>query len=103
MSNPFLLLPDAASLWRLFFLDQTATLSGLHLPPWERRPLRLASHLLQGLIIGGMLYHTALDSFYRWRQEPAGHALLCGAWVPDKDNSLDIKRGLGRSDLRPSG
>ena len=79
----FLLLPDAASLWRIFFTGKSAALSGLSLPPWERRPLRYTALIFQLLTLGGLLYQTGVATYRDWRDLPTGHPPLYGVWAPD--------------------
>ena len=86
MAAVFLVLPDALSLWRLFFPGRAVALTGLHLPPWERRPWRLASRALQVLALGGMIYQTGWDSFHRWRDRPTGRSPLYGVWTVEQPN-----------------
>ena len=79
----FLVLSDAAALWRLFFLGQSASLSGWWLPPWQRRPLRVAGRTLQGIVVLALLYFTAWKAYpARYRGE-GERSPLYGVWVRD--------------------
>ena len=80
----FLLLPDAAALWRIFFTGQAAALSGLSLPPWERRSLRYTAIVLQVVTLGGLLYQSGVETYLDWRQRPTSHSPLYGVWMPDQ-------------------
>jgi hypothetical protein len=90
LASLFLLLPDAAALWRIFFAGGSAALTGLYLPPWERRPLRWASRILQVLIIGSIFYQSAVVSYREKQEMPVGHAPLSlyGVWAIDKADGL---------------
>jgi hypothetical protein len=59
----FLLLPDALPLWRFLFVRREAVLTGVWLPRWERKPLRIGAHALQGLVVLGVLYGTVWGSY----------------------------------------
>jgi uncharacterized membrane protein YphA (DoxX/SURF4 family) len=91
LASLFLLLPDARSLARIFLMSREGGLPGVWLPRWERRPLRWASHILQVLVIGNILYQTALSSYRERRGLPSGLAPLYGIWVPDKVDGLAPK------------
>ncbi len=52
----FLLLPDARPIWRFLLERKEASLHGVWVPRWERKPLRIGAYVLQGLIVVGALY-----------------------------------------------
>jgi uncharacterized membrane protein YphA (DoxX/SURF4 family) len=80
----FLTLPDIAGLWRIFVQGRVDGMRGAPIPRWERRPLRIASHCLQVVVIGHMLYDAGWTSYQRMKAEkdPERPALY-GAWVVD--------------------
>ena len=84
LASLFLLLPDAAALWHIFFAGRAAALGGLMLPPWERRTLRRATYILRLLVFGSIFYQSGVSAYREWRQAPLGHPPLYGVWVPDR-------------------
>jgi hypothetical protein len=59
----FLLLPDALPLWRFLFVRREAVLAGVWLPRWERKPLRIGAHILQGLVVLAALVGIGWGTF----------------------------------------
>lgn len=90
----FLLLPDAAPMWRFFVLRRETTLAGPQLPRWERKPLRVAGYCLQAIVIGHMLYGSVAYGLGQWRNKaqasaapvapaPANEEVFDGRWMVD--------------------
>jgi uncharacterized membrane protein YphA (DoxX/SURF4 family) len=50
----FLLIPDIAPLWKFLILRQVSKLEGVWIPRFERRALRIATRVLQVLVIGSI-------------------------------------------------
>ena len=84
LASLFLLLPDAAALWSIFFAGRAAALARVSLPPWERRSLRWAARILQVLVLGTVFYQSGLSAYQEWRAIPSTQVPLRGVWIPDK-------------------
>jgi hypothetical protein len=80
----FLLLPDLRPLWDFLLAHQSAVLTGVWLPQWERKPLRIGAHVLQGLIVVGMLYSIVWNTYKGSRVTPAPASPLQGAYAVDE-------------------
>jgi hypothetical protein len=61
----FLLLPDVFPLWRFLLVRREAVLTGVWLPRWERRPLRICAHVLQGLVVVSAMFSIGWGN-YQW-------------------------------------
>ena len=79
----FLLLPDAAPLWRFFVRRQHATLTGVWVAVPERRPLRIAARVLQVLVLLLALVWMPIDA-YRSTKPSWIPLALRGSWAVDK-------------------
>jgi uncharacterized membrane protein YphA (DoxX/SURF4 family) len=83
----FLLLPDVAPLWRLLILRRDALLTGVWVRRSERKPLRIAAHCLQALVIAYLLYSNVKSGYTQHNQALANKTpkadSLRGAWTVD--------------------
>jgi uncharacterized membrane protein YphA (DoxX/SURF4 family) len=83
----FLLLPDFAPMWRFFVLRREAALTGVWVRRSERRPLRVAGHCLQTLVVAYLLYSNVTSSYTQRKERLASRApktdTLAGAWTVD--------------------
>jgi hypothetical protein len=59
----FLLLPDAQPIWRFLAERKEASLTGVWVPRFERKPLRVGAHVLQGLVVVVALYMVVSSSY----------------------------------------
>jgi len=73
----FLLLPDVTPLWRFFVARKDAALTGVWVRKPERKPLQIAACVLQGLVIGHILFITGVSSWKVWH---GGETELKGQW-----------------------
>ncbi len=74
----FLLLPDITPLWRFLVLRKPAELVGVPMPVANRRPLRIAAHVLQGLVVLACVWEGTGE--YISRNTPWEHAPIYGVW-----------------------
>ncbi len=81
----FLLLPDVGPMCRLLVLRRPAELHGVWVPRWERRALRVGSHVLQAVVIAGLLWQV--KDAYRNRYMPPTKTPLTGLWVVNQDET----------------
>jgi hypothetical protein len=82
----FLLIPDAGAFARFFLLGKPATLTGVWLPRFQRRWLRIAAIGLQILVITSVLYNNIWGGYKSLRDYSAGilkHAPMYGVWNAD--------------------
>jgi uncharacterized membrane protein YphA (DoxX/SURF4 family) len=83
----FLLLPDVAPMWRFFVLRREAALTGVWVRRSERKPLRVAAHCLQALVIAYLLYSNVTSGYMQHTQALASRTQtvenLRGAWIVD--------------------
>jgi hypothetical protein len=81
----FLLLPDMKALWRFFILQRPAEPEGLWIPPFRRKWLRIASVVLQVLVIASLLYGDAWEGYKDAREDsiPISQTLIHGVWDVD--------------------
>jgi hypothetical protein len=99
----FLVLPDAAALFRFFWLHQPAAPSGAWVPPstrtWFRRSIIAFEIAFATVAIGG----SVLGEGQYWRRQHAersAHCDLCSAWTIDSAALLD--GGASNSKSLPS-
>jgi hypothetical protein len=79
----FLLLPDVWPLWRFLFVRREAVLTGVWVPRWERKALRIGAHVLQGLVVLGALYSTAWGSYQWTKQAQSTPSPIRGVYAVD--------------------
>ena len=96
----FLVLPDVKPMLRFFVGNREARLHGVWLPPWERRPLRIAGYCLQALVVAHLLYANVSSGLLQWKAKvPAEvvaprvsqkmnpqYANIDGSWVVDSSS-----------------
>ena len=80
----FLLLPDARPVWRFLVERREATLTGVWIPRWERRPLRIGGYVLQGLVVVSVLYSIVWGVYQMTRPAP-----LEGTYAVDRTKGFD--------------
>ena len=79
----FLLLPDVWPLWRFLLVRREAMLTGVWVPRWERKPLRIGAHVLQALVVIGAAYSTAWGSYQFVKQLPNTPSPIRGVYAVD--------------------
>jgi hypothetical protein len=97
----FLLIPDIAPLWRFLILRGISKLEGVWVPPFERRPLRIAAIVLQILVGGSIVYETISDNYGRYKalQTTAEQiAPLTGVWNSDATADAPFDRRAAASE-----
>jgi hypothetical protein len=83
----FLLLPDMLPLWRMLVLREPAQLKGVWIAPWQRKSLRITSHVLQVFV----LLATLLTTGWRAREEfraSSPRTSIRGVWQIEASKSL---------------
>ncbi len=78
----FLLLPDARPIWNFLVERKEASLTGVWVPRFERKPLRIGAHVLQGLVVVGALIFVIWTS-YAETQTRANVGPLQGVYAVD--------------------
>jgi uncharacterized membrane protein YphA (DoxX/SURF4 family) len=78
----YLLLPDIRPMWTFFVRRRDAQLTGVWLPRWERKPLRIAAHVLQGIVVFACAW-AFVGGSYSQRQQPDTPSPLRGVWAVD--------------------
>ena len=83
----FLLLPDLPPLLRFFVHQRLTVLTGGWPRAWQRRPLRIASGVLQCAIILDMLWSVGVGTYRAYRHPPPRPPLY-GIWSIDPSSGL---------------
>ena len=78
----FLLLPDARPMWRFLVERKEASLTGVWIPQWERKPLRVGAHVLQALVIVSALIYVVTGGYQASRLR-ADHGPFQGVYAID--------------------
>jgi hypothetical protein len=69
----FLLLPDIRPMWQFLMERKEASLTGVWVPRWDRRSLRIGGYVLQTLVVVGTLYNLVWINYQQTRvRSPAG-------------------------------
>jgi hypothetical protein len=79
----FLLLPDVGPMWRFFVQRRDAVLTGVWVPRWERKTLRVAGYCLQGLTIFALLYSDGFQNYQYAHQAKTERPAIYGVWAVD--------------------
>jgi len=82
LMSVFLLLPDLRPMWAFFVRRHEAQLTGVWLPRWERKPLRVGAHVLQGMVVFACAW-AFVGGAYTQRALPDTPAPLRGVWAVD--------------------
>lgn len=81
----FLLLPEFGALWRFFVGHRPAELTGVWVPPASRRAFRVATAVVETLILAGISLALLLGDLHGWRvqRRSMSPTPLLGAWEVD--------------------
>jgi uncharacterized membrane protein YphA (DoxX/SURF4 family) len=108
----FLLLPDFAPMWRFFVLRREAALTGVWVRRSERKPLRIAAHCMQALVMAYLLYSNVKSGYTEHKERLASTTpnaqTLGGSWMVDnstgwpteeqwKSVRFDVMPGQGKN------
>lgn len=85
----FLLLPDARPMWEFFVRRRPVELTGVWLPVWERRSLRIAAHVVQGLFLVACAW-SFIGGSYSSRVTEGEHAPIRGVWAVDNTTGVPV-------------
>lgn len=78
----FLLLPDMKPMWTFFVRRRPVELTGVWLPVWERKPLRIGAHILQGLFVAACAW-SFIGGGYISRNTGGPESPIRGVWAVD--------------------
>jgi hypothetical protein len=78
----YLLLPDLKPMWEFFVRRRPVGLTGVWLPAWERRPLRIGAHVLQGVVVFACAW-AFVGGSYSSRQKAENPLPVRGVWAVD--------------------
>jgi len=79
----FLLLPDVGPMWQFFVRRREAVLTGVWVPRFERKALRIGAYCLQGLTIFALLYSMGFQTYMQTRIQKTDKPEIYGVWLVD--------------------
>lgn len=85
----FLLLPDAWPMWSFLVERKEAALTGVWVPRWERKPLRMGAYVLQGLVVVSALYGVVWST-YKQTRVTGGLGPLQGVYAVDEAEGFGV-------------